>query len=130
MVKPSNFTINSNYPAQGKNDTKSTTITFPSQSIAGGAEKIVTKNVTVQSSQLFNPAISVIYNDAGLTGEIFLGYGWVYQDYTFRNEVFIQRTSATNIRIDIYVQNIDDQGRTIVHQGLTATVYLNAFKMP
>lgn len=130
MVSPSNFTINSNYPAQGKNDTKSTTITFPAQSIAGGAEVIVTKNVTVQSSQLFNPAISVVYNDAGLTGEIFLGYGWVYQDYSFRNEVFIQRTSATNIRIDIYVQNIDDQGRTLPHQGLTATVYLNAFKMP
>lgn len=130
MVSPSNFTINSNYPAQSKNDSQSVTLNFPSQSIAPWAEKIVTANVTVSSSQLFNPAIQIFYNDAGLTGEVFLGYGWAYQEYGFRNEVFIQRTSATNIRVDIYVQNIDDQGRTLVHQGLQAKVYLNAFKMP
>lgn len=130
MVKPSNFTLNSNYPAQAKVGSASATVTLPAQNIAAGVEKIVTTNITVSSSQLINPAISITYYNAGLTGEIFLGYGWAYQSYDFRDEVFIQRTSPTNVRVDIYTQNIDSQGRTLPHQQLQAKVYLNAFTMP
>lgn len=130
MVSPTNFTINSNYPAQAKVGSASQTITFTAQSIPAWAERTATINIPVASSDIINPSIRIYYNNAGLTGEIFLGYGWAFQGYDFRDEIFIQRTSPTNVRVDIYTQNIDSQGRTLWHDQIDAVISLNVFTMP
>lgn len=121
MAKLSNFTINSTYPAAIKNGSTSGTITFPSRSIGSGGSYFVTQNITVASGQIVTPAIKV-----GNTTYPTSAYS--NQTNQWIEQIWIERTSATNVQVVFYVANIGSG--TATHSSATATVYINTFTMP
>lgn len=121
MAKLSNFTINSTYPAAIKNGSTSSSITFSSRSMAAGATYSVTKNITVASGQIVTPAIKV-----GST--IYPTSAYSNQTNQWLDQIWIERTSATNVRVTFYAMNVGSS--TATHSAVTATVYINTFTMP
>lgn len=121
MAKLSNFTINSTYPAAIKNGSTSGNITFPSRSMGAYTEYSVSQNITVASGQIVTPAIKV-----GST--IYPTSAYSNQTNQWMEQIWIERTSATNVRVTFYVMNIGSS--TATHSATTATVYINTFTMP
>ena len=121
MAKLSNFTINSTYPAAIKNGSTSGNITFPSRSMGAYTEYSVSQNITVASGQIVTPAIKV-----GST--IYPTSAYSNQTNQWMEQIWIERTSATNVKVTFYVMNIGSS--TATHSATTATVYINTFTMP
>lgn len=121
MPRLGKFNINSDFPSILKTQGVTGTINFPQTTISAWALASRTINITVQPDAILTPNISV--------GGVCYPVPYFSQgDDTFLREVILERTSQTNVRAILSIQNNTNSSQT--QSAMTVDIYINMFRLP